>query len=409
MTDSKPDVPLSQPADAGEATGPTAAASPARAPADPAGDAQAGRAPATASAEPSFAAADAAVSPDAAGTAAGPADDGPAGGSPAGDDAAQGADAPGPEAEAGLEGAPADHAAAAGGEASDGSTAIVAPAAAADAGAGDALLRAGALSEPQVREVLQHQNRTGLGFDAAALALGLATAADVEMARARLARGVVVGLQPSGRLSDELVILSRPTSPQAEAIRLLRTQIISQHIGAGRRAFAVAAAVAGSGVTFIASNLAAALAQVGIKTLLVDANLRDPRIDSIFGLEPGGPGLTSFLGLAVGRPERVLYPDVLPNLSVIPSGPAVARPQELLSGARFRAGVDLLLREFDVAIFDTAPANESADALTVAGVIGYALLVARRDSAYVRDVRVLSDQLAAARATLIGSVLNIYE
>ncbi len=272
----------------------------------------------------------------------------------------------------------------------------------------DTLLRAGLLSEAQVREVVGHQNRTGLGFDAAALALGLATADDLRTARARLSRGIAVGLQPAGRVSDEVVVVSDPASPRAESIRLLRTQIIAQHLSAGRRAFAVASPAAGAGVTFIAANLAAALAQVGIKTLLVDSNLRDPRVDTIFGLEPGGPGLTTFLGLQAGRPERIVYPDVLPNLSVIPSGPAVARPQELLSGARFRAGVDILLREFDIAIFDTPPANESADALTVAGVIGYALLVARRHTSYVRDVQVLADQLAAARASVIGSVLNVY-
>ena len=275
--------------------------------------------------------------------------------------------------------------------------------------AGDVLRRAGALDAAAVEAVEARQAETGQDFDSAAVSLALATPADVEAARARLLARIAPGLQPSGRISDEIVVLSDPASPRAEAIRLLRTQIISQHVGTGRRAFAVSAAVAGSGTTYIAANLAVALSQVGIKTLLVDANLRDPRIDSIFGLEPGGPGLTSFLGFQASRPERILYPDVLPNLSIIPSGPPVARPQELLSGARFRAGVDILLREFDVAIFDTAPANESADALTVAGVIGYALVVARRHSAYVRDVQVLTDQLGAARATVIGSVLSVIE
>ncbi len=306
------------------------------------------------------------------------------------------------------EGAPAEPDAAG----SDGADAAPAPTMA-PAGtpvpAGDALRRAGALSDEQVRAVEAHQAETGLDFDTAAVSLALASAADVEAARARLLRNIAPGLKPSGRISDEIVVLSDPSSPRAEAIRLLRTQIISQHVGTGRRAFAVTAAVAGSGTTYIAANLATALSQVGIKTLLVDSNLRDPRIDSVFGLEPGGPGLTSFLGFQASRPERILYPDVLPNLSIIPSGPPVTRPQELLSGARFRAGVDILLREFDVAIFDTPPANESADALTVAGVLGYALIVARRHTAYVRDVQILTEQLGAARATVIGSVLSVFE
>ncbi|MFN3591484.1 MAG: CpsD/CapB family tyrosine-protein kinase [Thermaurantiacus sp.] len=275
--------------------------------------------------------------------------------------------------------------------------------------AGDVLRRSGILTEEQTALVAAHQAETGLDFDNAAISLALATPADIAMAEARLRRTVGPRLQPVGSVSDEIIVLSDPTSPRAEAIRLLRTQVISQHIDTGRRGFAVTGATEGSGASYIAANLAVALAQVGIKTLLVDANLRTPRIDAIFGIEPAGPGLATFLGLQASRPERIIYADVLPNLSIIPAGPPVARPQELLSGARFRAGVDILLREFDVAIFDSAPANENADALSVAGVLGYALVVARRNNSYVRDLQVLTEQLGAARASIIGSVLNMYQ
>ena len=113
-------------------------------------------------------------------------------------------------------------------------------------------------------------------------------------------------LAPSAAVSDEVVVLSDPTSPDAEALRLLRTQIIAQHVGAGRRAFAVCGATDGAGASYIAANLAVALSQVGIKTLLVDANLRNPRIDAVFGIAPTGPGLSPYLSLEVNRPERVV-------------------------------------------------------------------------------------------------------
>lgn len=271
---------------------------------------------------------------------------------------------------------------------------------------GDALLQTGLLADEDARRVIEHQARTGLDFDRAAIDLGLATPDDLLEARAHVQGSLALSLAPTSAVSDELVVLSDPAGVRAEAIRLLRTQIISQHIGAGRRALAVCAAVDGSGATFMAANLASALSQVGFKTLLVDANLRNPRIDAMFGIDPGGPGLTSYLALEANRPERVVYPGVLPNLSVIPAGPPVGRPQELLSGTRFRAGVDILLREYDIAIFDTPATNESADALTIAGLLGYALVVARKNNAYVRDVQVMSEQLSAARATIIGSVLN---
>ncbi|MCS6986092.1 MAG: CpsD/CapB family tyrosine-protein kinase [Sphingomonadaceae bacterium] len=274
--------------------------------------------------------------------------------------------------------------------------------------AGDSLLRTGMLSDADARRVAEHQARTGLDFDRAAIDLALATPEDVAHARQQLQGTFALTLAPSAEVTDELVVVSDPAGPQAEAIRLLRTQIMTQHVAAGRRALAVCGAVDGSGVTYVAANLAAALAQVGLKTLLVDANLRNPRIDAIFGIDPGGPGLTTYLALETNRPERVVYPDVLPNLSIIPSGPPVGRPQELLSGARFRMGVDVLLREYDIVVFDTPASNESADALTVAGLVGYALVVARRDKGYMRDVQALAEQLGAARAIIVGSVLNEY-
>lgn len=272
----------------------------------------------------------------------------------------------------------------------------------------DALLQTGALTDDQARIVAEHQARTGQSFDQAAVALALATDEDVALARQALAGNLALQLQPSATVSDEIIVLSDPASPRAESLRLLRTQIIAQHVGAGRRAFAVTGATDGSGVTFIAANLAAALSQVGIKTLLVDSNLRNPRQDAVFGIDPNGPGLSTYLALEANRPERVVYSNVLPNLSVVPAGPPVARPQELLSGARFRTGVDILLRQYDVAVFDTPATNENADALTVAGVLGYALVVARRDHSFVKDVQTLSAQLSASRATVIGAVLNDY-
>lgn len=275
--------------------------------------------------------------------------------------------------------------------------------------ASDALLQTGALTDDQARLVADHQATTGLAFDQAAVALSLATEDDVRLARQALESRLAHSLHPSASVSDELVVISDPSSPRAESLRLLRTQVIAQHVGAGRRAFAVAGATDGAGATYIAANLAAALSQVGIKTLLVDANLRNPRLDAVFGIDPNGPGLTSYLTLEVNRPERVVYSNILPGLSVVPAGPPVARPQELLSGARFRTGVDILLRQFDVAIFDTPATSENADALTVAGVLGYGLVVARRDHSFVKDVETLAAQLAAARATVIGSVLNEYD
>ncbi|MGI4878828.1 MAG: hypothetical protein ACRYG4_15220 [Janthinobacterium lividum] len=276
----------------------------------------------------------------------------------------------------------------------------------ADAPIRDALLRLGLLTDDEAARVTDHQAARGIDFDQAALELGFIGNDELDRAREQLINSLALQQDIRRQVSDELIVLSDPVGAKAESIRLLRTQIIAQHIKPGRRALALVAPVDGVGCSYLAANLAAALSQVGTKTLLVDANLRSPRIDQIFGLDPNGPGLSSYLGLQVARPERVVHANVLPNLSIITSGPPVARPQELLSSTRFRDGMNTLLREYDIALFDTPPANACADALTISAVIGYSMIVARRDKTFLGDVTTLAQQLVSARSSVVGSVLS---
>ncbi|MBC7506615.1 MAG: AAA family ATPase [Sandarakinorhabdus sp.] len=275
-----------------------------------------------------------------------------------------------------------------------------------DAPIRDVLLRLGYLTEDQTQRVVVYQAEKGLDFDQAARELGFINDDDLDRARDLLINSLALQSANRRSVSDELVVINEPTSQRAEALRMLRTQIMAQHIKVGRRGIVVVAPVEGVGCTFMAANLAAALSQVGVKTLLVDCNMRSPRVDQVFGLDPNSPGLSSFLSLQVARPERVVHANVLPNLSVITAGPPVLLPQELLSSNRFRDGVNTLLREFDMVIFDTPPANTSADALTVGGVVGYAMMVVRRDHSYFKDVTTLVNQLQSTRCSIIGSVLN---
>ena len=275
-----------------------------------------------------------------------------------------------------------------------------------DAPIRDALLRLGYLSEDQTSRVVAHQRERGLDFDQAALELGYITTDDLDRAREQLISSLALQDTRRRDVSDELIVVNDPASIRAESVRLLRTQIIAQHIRSGRRGLAFVSPVDGTGCSYLAANLAASLSQVGTKTLIIDANMRAPRLDQIFGLDANAPGLSSFLSLQVARPERVVHANVLPNLSVITAGPPVARPQELLSGTRFRDGTNTLLREYDLVIFDTPATNSNADALTVAAAAGYAVVVARRDYSYFNDMSTLVTQLASARCPVIGSILN---
>lgn len=201
-------------------------------------------------------------------------------------------------------------------------------------------------------------------------------------------------------------MVSEPAGAAAEAIRALRTHLMAQHIQQGRRALAICAASTGVGCTFVAANLATGLAQVGIKTLLIDANMRDPGVNKLIPPVREGPGLTQCLAShEVGFADAV-QDDVLPHLSVIYAGSTATSGQELLAGQRFKDLMDFCLRDFDVTIIDTPAANTSADARRISTVVGYGLIVARRDKSLIHDVKVLDGQLRDDHARVVGAVLN---
>jgi len=212
--------------------------------------------------------------------------------------------------------------------------------------------------------------------------------------------------RPSAADPSTLVLSTEASGSQAEAIRTLRTHILAQHIQQGRRALAVCAVSRGVGCSFVAANLALGLAQTGVRTILIDADLRNPEQQDIFQLGAAGPGLAECLQSESGSFSESVRANVQPNLSVMFAGKPPPNPQELLAGNRFKALMQFCLREFDATIVDTPPANSFADARRVSTVVGYSLIVARRNLTYVDDIKVLVEQLQADRARVIGTVLN---
>ena len=210
----------------------------------------------------------------------------------------------------------------------------------------------------------------------------------------------------AGVTASDLVVVHEPDGRRAEAIRALRTHIVARHVHEGRRAMAVGAPHGGAGCTFVAANLAVSLAQVGIRTLLIDADLREPSVEAVFAVPPVLRGLVQALQSYEGQCEGLITREVYPNLSVLFAGGAAPNPLELLGGRAFERLLADCLRDFEMTIIDTAPANQGADVLRVSSVASYALVVARETSTFVNDVETLARALRDDGATLIGSVLN---
>lgn len=208
--------------------------------------------------------------------------------------------------------------------------------------------------------------------------------------------------------ADSLPMLFDPSGVRAEAIRAMRTHIMAQHINLGRRALAICAASAEVGCSFVAVNLAVALSQAGLKTLLIDADLRQGSGVEAFipDPQPENDGLQQMLSDPEAELGTCIRQDVLPSLSILYSGGAVSDAQELISDHRFGEVISECLREFDITIVDTPPANSYADARRISTVVGYSLVVARKDKSFIGDVKTLINELVVDHARVVGTVLN---
>lgn len=272
---------------------------------------------------------------------------------------------------------------------------------------GDLLAEDGRLGGDQVDRVLQMQRAHGLRFGEAALRLGLISRDDLNRA---IARQFDLPRPPAGaeRASRELVIAYDLSHPAAEDVRALRTQLLIRwsRAGEGRRALAIASAVAGEGRSYVAANLAVAFAQLGERTLLVDADLRAPRQHRIFGVADSA-GLSAVLSGRAGGEAVLAMPDFGP-LSLLPAGARPPNPQELLSRPAFAALLRDLKNGFDRVLLDTPPAKLYADAHGIAYCAGSAIVLARKDHTHLADVANLVNELGDAGATVMGSVFNVF-
>jgi polysaccharide biosynthesis transport protein len=203
---------------------------------------------------------------------------------------------------------------------------------------------------------------------------------------------------------SELIVVEEPMSPAAETFRMIRTNLAFMSQEDPLRSFVVTSAMPLEGKTTIASNLAVSLAQFGRSVLLVDSDLRRPRLHRVLELD-NDTGLST---LVEGRSSwsAAVRKTKIDGLSVLTSGPIPHNPSELLHSRAFARVKEELLENFDYVLFDSPPMGAVTDAAILAPQVDGVLLVVRAGTSTVHAVTGARKQLNSVSGRLLGAVVN---
>lgn len=207
--------------------------------------------------------------------------------------------------------------------------------------------------------------------------------------------------------NQELLMNVDGRSPLAEAYRHLRTSVLLSTAGHAPRTLLVTSSLPGEGKTTTAVNTAISLAQTGSSVVIVDADMRRPRLRSIFNL-PDRAGLSSILSSDVSDAEMLgmVTKDAVSGLHILTSGPIPPNPAELLGSGQMQRLVSTLQRQFTHVVIDSPPVSSFTDGVLISSLVDGVLLVVHGGKSSRHVVRRSKQLLADVGAKVFGVVLN---
>jgi polysaccharide biosynthesis transport protein len=223
-------------------------------------------------------------------------------------------------------------------------------------------------------------------------------------------RGLLKGVQTATNGHDkriELVAQHLPKSQMSEAFRALRTALLLSQADHPPQVILVTSALPREGKTTAAANLAVTLAQLGDRTLLIDADLRKPGVGRLLNLTDGKyAGLSSYLA-GVSSLDLVTVPHpAIPNLAAIPTGPLPPNPADLLSSHKLADAVSELRTKFKFIVIDSPPIMAATDAVILSVQADGVLLVVRSGETPKEAFTRTRDLLTSVKCRMLGVVLN---
>lgn len=210
----------------------------------------------------------------------------------------------------------------------------------------------------------------------------------------------------AARPQPDLVTLTQPRSPAAEAYRTLRTNLIFSSLDRALATLLVTSAAPDEGKSITLANLAVTIAQGGRRTIVVDCDLRRPTQHSLWGLPASGRGLTSMVLEPDGLSNPPLAGVGIENLHVLTSGPLPPNPADLLGSRRMEEIIAALKSRADIVLFDAPPVLAVTDAALLASKLDGALLVVEAGATRREHALRAKDMLDKLNVRIVGVALN---
>jgi chain length determinant protein tyrosine kinase EpsG len=270
---------------------------------------------------------------------------------------------------------------------------------------GDILVTARRISIADARRIVAAQLESDEPFGETAVRLGLATRDDVQFALSH--QFAMPRLQEGDDAIDSEVIAAfHPGHQLVERLRNLRGQIALRALDATPplRSLAIMGTEHGVGRSFIAANLATVFAQLGARTLLVDADLMRPRQHKLFRLN-NRVGLSSILAGRAKLNAVCPVPGV-PGFAVLPAGPLPPNPDDLIARPTLAHFLRRCEHDFDVIVLDTPAWRAGSSARMIAAAAGAAVLLVQEGKTAAADAGEVGQELENVSAKLLGVVLN---
>lgn len=204
--------------------------------------------------------------------------------------------------------------------------------------------------------------------------------------------------------ATDLLTLYNPNSIASEAFKTVRTSLLLSFPEAPPKTILITSSRPGEGKTFVACNLAISLAQLDKKVILIDADMRNPRIHRVWNMK-NEIGLSRFLTSDV-KASEVIHPSKSKSVNLITSGIKTPRPAELLASKRLGKLLEELDVEYDHIIIDSPPLIPVADSLILSARVNCVILVIQGGVTPKDVVNMAKQKLAKSEAVMAGVVLN---